>query len=114
MSKNCGVNREVNIFNAQGPEEEEGSEEGEVHPGVVVDSGVGEVEEVDSGEEGVEGVSEEGEGVEDLKNFILPCFGIHIASADFNFFFSTPRSNMERRTNKKKLSRNLLDMKVSV
>ena len=84
MNKHC----EVNILNSQGAEEEEGSEEGEVHPGVVVDSGVGEVEEVDSGEEGVEGVSEEGEGVEDLKNFILPCFGIHIASADFNFFFS--------------------------
>ena len=109
MNKHC----EVNILNSQGAEEEEGSEEGEVHPGVVVDSGVGEVEEVDSGEEGVEGVSEEGEGVEDLKNFIL-----HVSAFTLqlliSIFFSRPRSKMERRTNKKKLSRNLLDMKVSL
>ena len=86
-----------------------------MHPGVGVDSGVGEVETgVDSEGEGVEGVSEEAEGAETLKHFILvSCFGIHIASADFHFFQHPPRLNMERRTNKKKLSRNLLDMKVS-
>ena len=54
-----------------------------------MDSGVGELEEADSGGEGVEGVSEEGEGAEDLKHFILSCFGIHIASADFHFFQHT-------------------------
>ena len=81
---------EVNISYAQGAEEEEGSGEGEVHPGVAVDSGVGELEEADSGGEGVEGVSEEEGGAElDLKNFILSCFGIHIASADFHFFQHT-------------------------
>ena len=84
-----------------------------MHRGVAVDSGVGEVAEVDSEGGGVEAASGEGEGAEYLQHFIL-CFGIHITPADFHFFQHPPRSNMERRTNKKKLSRNLLDMKVSV
>ena len=41
----------------------------------------------------------------------VSAFTLHLL---ISIFFSTPRSNMERRTNKKKLSRNLLDMKVSV
>ena len=94
--------------------EEEGSEvEGE-HPGVVVGSG-GEEEVVEDSEgAGVEGASGVAEGAEDLKHFVLSFFGIHSASADLHFFFSYQRSKMERRANKKKLSRNLLDMKVSV
>ena len=53
------------------------------------------------------------EGAEDLKHFNLAFFGIHSAPADLHFF-SYHRFKMERRANKKKLSRNLLDMKVSV
>ena len=73
------------ILNDQGAEEEEVSEEDEVHRGVAADSGVGEVAEVDSEGGGVEAASGEGEGAEDLQHFI-PCFGIHIAPADFHFF----------------------------
>ena len=70
--------------------EEEASEEEEVHPGVGVDSGAGEVEEADSEVEGVEEeASGEGEGAE--KRFILvSCLGIHSASADFHFFQHLP------------------------
>ena len=74
-------------MNDQGAEEEEGSEEVAVHPGVGVDSGVGEVEVADSEGEGAEEASGEAEGAENFKHFILvSCFGIHIASADFHFF----------------------------
>ena len=69
--------------------EEEGSEVGGEHPGVVVGSG-GEEEVVEGSEgAGVEGASGVAEGAEDLKHFNLAFFGIHSAPADLHFFPAT-------------------------
>ena len=60
-----------------------------MHPGVAVDSGVEEVEGEGSEGEEVEEASGEEEEAEYLQHFILACFGIHTASADFQFFSAT-------------------------